>query len=143
MKSAAVLAVTAFFAFGGGAFAGTIVSLDGYCDQITITQNGKALVGGLETDENGRCETFLGGGVVGKVRGVVGKQAIIGGVINSSPGAVYTFTFSEPLVTGGTWASFVTTDGVTETPLATGTYTVTGAASATPATSKRVTDTRR
>jgi hypothetical protein len=72
----------------------------------------------------------------------LGRQAVIGGIINSGPGTAYTFTFSWPPTTGGAWALFSTTDGATENLLRSGTYTVAGAASVKPAGAKRVGDIR-
>jgi hypothetical protein len=43
-----------------------------------------------------------------------------------APGVQFVFQVSYPLVTGGTWALYGTTDGVTVAELEAGTYTVEG-----------------
>jgi hypothetical protein len=110
----------------GAAQAGTTqISLSGRCDSIAITLQSNTLAAAVETDPDGRCETFLAGGRIGRIKDL-GRAADVSGVINGSASPIYTLDVQLPLVTGGAWQLYQTSDGVHLTPAGGGTYTVTG-----------------
>jgi len=122
----ASLALAALVALSGAAEAKTktaTVSLDGHCDVLTLRID-KSVVAG--TDDPG-CATGFGGGFIGKAKGF--GNAIVAGVqFSGQPGAQVVIRLAYPLVTGGNWDLYATTDGVTMTELESGTYTVEGTA---------------
>lgn len=109
----------------------TQISLDGRCDSIAITLQSKTYAAAVETDDNGRCETFLAGGRIGRVNNL-GRAADVSGVINGVASAIYTLDVQLPLVTGAAWQLYQTTDGVHLIPVGSGTYTVTGPGASSP-----------
>ena len=122
----ASLALAAFVALSGAAEAKTkteVVSLDGHCDVLTLRIN-KSVVAGTD-DPN--CATGFGGGFIGKVKGF-GNAVVAGVQFSGEPGAQVVIRVAYPLVTGGNWNLYATTDGVTMTKLESGTYTVEGTA---------------
>ncbi len=126
MKAYLALAAAAFLAMGGTASAKSntyVISLDGHCDVITL-QIDKTLVAGAD-DPN--CATEYGGGMIGKVKGI-GKTIVAGVQSPSAPGFQFVIQISYPLVSGGAWNLYATTDGATITQIESGTYTVEGAA---------------
>ena len=122
----ASLALVALVALSGAAQAKTkteMVSLDGHCDVLTLRID-KGVVAGTD-DPN--CATGFGGGFIGKVKGF--GNAIVAGVqFSQQPGAQVVLRLAYPLVTGGNWDLYATTDGVTMTELESGTYTLEGTA---------------
>jgi hypothetical protein len=142
MKKTALLAAAAVFAFAGQADAAktTSISLDGMCNVFAITtQDTARLAAALETDPDGRCQTFLGEGRVAGTKDL-GRIVDIGGVFNGSPSPVFTIDVQFPFVTGGAWHEYETTDGVHMQFLTSGTYTVVGPAAVLRQTGKRLTD---
>ena len=122
-----LLAASAWLALAGTAnasTASTTISIDEFCDVMTITVQDKKLAAALETDDNGRCETFMGEGQVAKAK-VLGRVADVSGNYNFNSAGVATLDLQYPLVTGGAWNLYVTTDGVNMQFVASGTYTVT------------------
>ena len=142
MKKSALLAAVAVFAFAGQADAAktTSISLDGTCNVFAITtQDSGHLAAALETDPDGRCQTFLGEGRVAGTKDL-GRIVDIGGNFDGSPSAVFTIDIQFPFVTGGAWHEYKTTDGVHMQFLTSGTYTVVGPAAVLRQTGKRLTD---
>ncbi len=126
MKTYLALAAAALVAMGGTASAKSktaVISLDGFCDVITLQIN-KSLIAGAD-DPN--CNTEYGGGMIGKVKGF-GNSIVAGVQSPNAPGYQFVIQLSYPLVTGGAWSVFVTQDGVTIQPFESGTYTVEGSA---------------
>jgi hypothetical protein len=126
MKTSLALAAGVLLAFTSVAYAKTkteIISLDGHCDVITIHIS-KSLIAGADDPA---CSAQFGGGLIGKVKGF--GNAIVAGVQSpAAPGVQFVLQISYPLITGGTWNLYDTTDGVTLSQIETGTYSVSGAA---------------
>jgi len=118
--SKAKLALASFLvlAFTGAASAKDI-SFDGYCDGMAITVSGNFVVA-----------KSIGGCAKGHVNeGVRGKVGSLGDLILSSTNidsatTAETYVIQYPLRTGNSFAVYITTDGVTQTTLSTGTYTL-------------------
>ena len=126
MRNLGILTISAVVGLLGTAHAGTTeISLDGRCDSIAITLQSHTFAAAVETDPDGRCETFLAGGRIGRVLNL-GRAADVSGVVNGSASPIYTLDVQVPLVTGGAWQLYQTSDGVHLTPIGSGTYTVTG-----------------
>lgn len=129
MTKTSLIAASALLLLAGQADArtrSTIISLDGMCDVVTVTVADKDLAAALETDEDGRCETFLGGGRIAKTKDGA-HIADIGGVLNSVASAAFTLDIQYPMVTGGSWQLYRTGDGIHMQLLLEGTFTVVGA----------------
>jgi hypothetical protein len=133
MKSLAIVAAAAIvIGMSGTAMARTKttqIQLDGECDAITINVTDKVSVTGNEGDA---CSKLFGAGFVAKVRGADTMQIVAGAQTPMAPGAQFVFVAQYPLVTGGSWALYVTTDGQTMSLNNSGTYTVVGAAQVGP-----------
>lgn len=133
MKSLAIVAAAAIvIGMSGTAMAKTKttqIQLDGECDAITVNVTDKVSVTGNEGDA---CSKLFGAGFVAKVRGADTMQIVAGAQTPMAPGAQFVFVAQYPLVTGGTWALYVTSDGQTMSLNNSGTYTVIGAAQAGP-----------
>ncbi len=126
MKTYLALAAAALVAMGGTASAKSktaVISLDGFCDVITLQIN-KSLIAGAD-DPN--CNTEYGGGMIETVKGF-GNSIVAGLQTPNSPGHQYVVQISYPLVSGGAWTAYSTTDGVTLSFFNSGTYTVKGSA---------------
>lgn len=98
------------------------ISFDGFCDTMQVTvfpwhQAGTALT-------NPDCESGIGAGMEGMVKGAQwpGKTLTIGE--NGNVPGVFLWNIQYPLVTGGGWSVYSTTDGVNFTYESSGTYTV-------------------
>jgi hypothetical protein len=142
MGKTALLAAAAVFAFAGQADAAQTanVSLDALCNVFTITtQDAGHLAAAIETDPDGRCETFLGEGRVARTKDL-GRIADVSGNFNSNASAVFTIDVQFPFVTGGAWQEYETTDGVHMQFVTSGTYTVLGPSAVLRQTGKRLTD---
>jgi hypothetical protein len=130
MKTLLVLGAAALLALPSVASARTkttTVSFDGYCDVVTIKVTG-ALVAGQDS-----CAGGFGGGLLVKHAGSAGRSVVAGVQFSVYPGYQFVLQLSYPLVTGGTWTMYATTDGTTLSPFEGGTYTVqSGGASNTP-----------
>jgi hypothetical protein len=96
----------------------TIIAFDGYCDVVTINVTG-GLVAGKDS-----CASGFGGGLITKDAGESGKAIVAGVQFPPEPGYQFVLKLSYPLVTGGTWSLYVTTDGMTLNPYEAGTYTI-------------------
>jgi hypothetical protein len=93
----------------------------------------------VETDPDGNCSTFLGGGSIARLKGL-GRVAQIGGNFSSNASLVFVVDFQYPFVTGGSWHMYATSDGSVMQTITSGIYTVvTGAPSAGKAT-RRMSD---
>jgi len=90
-----------------------------FCVVATVKVKGVAVT----ANENDSCQTYIGEGFVGTVKGP-GKVAIIGGQSNKYPGDEITIILQYPFVTGGAYTVYETSDGVTMNELGSGTYTV-------------------
>jgi hypothetical protein len=128
---AAILAVALLASAGvSGAIAGnaagtktTDISFDGYCDGMHITVFSWHQAGTAETG----CASRIGAGMEGKVKGAPwgGKTLTIGENPDVS-GEIYLWNIQYPLVSGGGWELFSTTDGVNFNIINSGSYTITG-----------------
>jgi len=111
------------------------IRLDGYCNVYSITMSqGTAWVQDTPT-----CSGNYGGGVVGSAKGF-GKSLDLALQSASSPGVQLFLVVSYPLVTGGTFKLYQTTDGNSFVDEVDGTYTLdaspeNGPAGGTPVTS--------
>ncbi|HTU00140.1 MAG TPA: hypothetical protein VMF58_18975 [Rhizomicrobium sp.] len=101
------------------ASAATHIALDGYCNNYAIRHGEFNHYAIKDTG----CSAGFGGGLLGSIKGV-GKQLILALQDPSSNHTQFEFIFSYPLVTGGSWELYDSTDGVTFNALAGGTYTV-------------------
>src|SRR6185437_10978669 len=125
MKKILILAAAALVATAGSAFAKgtTTISLDNFCDVLTIKGN-KILKTALTMVEQSQdCEGLYGAGFVGKVK-TFGNVVSIGLRGGSIPDAEYVMEISYPFVTGSSFILYGTEDGVNLTAFAGGTYTV-------------------
>ena len=107
----------------------TLIQLNGiFCDVYSITAWRDPVFGGKidlavnETDPESTCETFIGQGIVAKIGQT--KSASFTGVFNEDPSTIFTYVVTYPLVTGGQWVLYYTTDGVRMKELVQGTYNV-------------------
>lgn len=123
MKKILVLAAASLLALGGTAVAKTktyTISLGGaFCVVANVNVTGQQLA----ANENDNCQTFIGGGFVGKVKRT-GKQAIIGGFSSAIPGAEIVISLDYPFVSGGKYTVYGTSDGQTLNTVGSGNYTV-------------------
>jgi hypothetical protein len=126
MKKALALATFFFVAATGTACArgATTISLNDFCDVLTITPNAVLKTALVATDDP-NCENLIGAGFIGKIK-VLGKSAVIG--MHNPAGAAEQFIFriDYPFGTGGSWVLYGTQDGVNLTAFAGDTYTVNG-----------------
>jgi hypothetical protein len=105
------------------------ISFDGFCDGAHLTIRGdniwladKVSVAELPT---GCVEgDGVGEGFKTKIKGIAGDTLQIGLNVIGAPGLEFTYLIEYPLVEGGAWSNFFTADGVTVTPLFTGTYSL-------------------
>ncbi len=126
MKTYLALTAAALVAMGGTASAKTqktVITLDGYCDVITLRID-NALVAAADAP---KCTTEYGAGMIETVKGF-GNSIVAGLQTPNSPGHQYVVQISYPLVSGGAWTAYSTTDGVTLSFFNSGTYTVKGSA---------------
>lgn len=100
----------------------TTISIDGFCDELTVTVN-KTTAAAISVPD--ACESILGGGVIGKVKGV-GQSANAGVIIGGDGTTLYVAQLSYPFTTGGTITLYYTPDGTNLNLLYTTTYTVEG-----------------
>jgi hypothetical protein len=124
VKTSLALAAATLVAIAAPAAAKTsVISLNGHCDVITL-QIKQSLVAGM--DDPG-CSPQYGGGMIGKVKNFGG--AIVAGILSpNTPDVQYVIQIAYPLVTGGAWTLYSTSDGVSIKKLNSGTYTVEGTA---------------
>lgn len=124
LKALLVAGALALLASTGAAEAKTkttTISFDGYCDVVTLKVTGTFVAG------KDSCAGGFGGGMVAKVAGF--GNAIVAGVqFTPYPGYQFVLELSYPLVSGGTWNLYYTTDGKTLNAFESGTYSVSGAA---------------
>jgi hypothetical protein len=112
-----------------------VVQIDGTCDTITLTNN-KALVlyatthivGCVAGKQTPSSNPIPGVGIVVK-RNPGSSQARDLAVTDTQPDGsglpvAYITKLEYPLVTGGAWTAYATSDGKTIAPVAVGTYTV-------------------
>jgi hypothetical protein len=126
MKKICALTIAALLATSGAALAkskATTISLDGYCDVLSI-QNNKVLKTALTATDDPNCEALFGAGFAGKIK-KIGNSAILGMHI-SGTAEEFVFRIDYPFVTGGSWVLYGTQDGVNLTAFAGNTYTVNG-----------------
>ncbi|HEY4115862.1 MAG TPA: hypothetical protein VGM17_17535 [Rhizomicrobium sp.] len=129
MKTLVILGAAALLALPSVASARTkttVVSFDGYCDVVTIKVTG-SLVAGQDS-----CAGGFGGGMVVKQLGGQGKSIVAGVQFPVYAGYQFVLQLSYPLVTGGTWTMYATTDGTELDPFEAGTYTVQNGPSSAP-----------
>jgi hypothetical protein len=108
---------------GALAKGGTTISLNGFCDVLTIHHN-KVLKTALAATDDPNCEALYGAGFVGKVK-VLGNSAVIGMHV-AGAAEEFVFRIDYPFVTGGSWVLYGTQDGVNLMAFAGDTYTVNG-----------------
>jgi hypothetical protein len=122
-----LLTAAALLALAVPASAKTVsISFDGFCDgmKITIDKTEQTAV----ESANG-CDKGMGygAGTIGKIKNsffLEGKRLTLGVRKDGSPNQ-FLYVLSYPLVTGGNWISYYTTDGKTLIQNDTGLYTVT------------------
>lgn len=104
------------------------ISFDGFCDGLDIVVN-TADRTALETANGCDQGVGFGAGTIGKIKNR-GNAITFGVNLSAKGGAAYQYIFivDYPVVTGGKWSEFYTTDGKTLQGKFTGTYTVTGGA---------------
>ena len=126
MKKICAGALVTLLATTGTALADgkTTISLDGYCDVLSIAKN-KVLKTALTATDDPNCEALFGAGFVGDVK-KIGNSAIIGMHVSGAQ-EEFVFRIDYPFVTGGSWVLYGTQDGVNLTAFAGDTYTVDGA----------------
>jgi hypothetical protein len=126
MKLSLILAASVLVALSGGASAKSkteTISLNGHCDVLTLNID-KSVVAGTDDPD---CAQGFGGGFIGKIKGF--GNAIVAGVqFSGEPGEQVVIRVQYPLVTGGDWDLWGTSNGATLTKLESGTYTVEGTA---------------
>ncbi|MEI9932113.1 MAG: hypothetical protein WDM89_16615 [Rhizomicrobium sp.] len=123
---ASAMALTTVCA-GSVAMAKTVsISFDGLCDGFDIIVNTYDNTA-LETGNGCDLGANFGAGTIGKIH-VRGKTITFGVNISAKGGAGYQYIYvvDYPLVTGGRWTNFYTTDGQTMGRMGGGTYTVGG-----------------
>ena len=115
------LMVTASGALAGGTHSYSISLSSPFCVTANVNVTGQKVT----ANENDGCQTYIGGGFIGRVKGA-GTQAIVGGISSQAPlqGKVLVIHLDYPFVTGGKYAVYVTGDGVALNALGSGTYTV-------------------
>jgi hypothetical protein len=126
MKRIFGFTLAALVATSGSGFAkdnGTTISLNDFCDVLTIKHNA-VLKTALTATDDPNCEAFFGAGFVGKIK-KIGNSAVIG-VHVSGAAEEFIFRIDYPFVTGGSWVLYGTQDGVNLTAFAGDTYTVDG-----------------
>lgn len=124
MKSIITVAAAAIIACSSGAAAAKtkmyVISLGGkFCVSANVNVNGVSVT----ANESDSCQTYIGEGFVGVVKGA-GKVAIIGGQSSQYPSTEITIRLQYPFVTGGAYTVYDTSDGVTMNELGSGNYTV-------------------
>jgi hypothetical protein len=125
-RTATVVAAALPLLISGAAhakFKSTSISIDNFCDVYTVSVQDKTLAAAVETDPDGTCNTFLGGGSIAKLKGL-GRVAQIGGNFSSNASLVFVVDFQYPFVTGGAWNMYATSDGSVMQTITSGTYTV-------------------
>jgi len=106
----------------------TNISLDGYCDVLTLTVFPWHQAG--EYDESCDGINAIGSGMEGKVTGVSPRDLTIGETYFGDLYATYLWNIQFPLASGNTWSIFRSTDGVNFSITNSGTYTIVNAAAA-------------
>jgi hypothetical protein len=122
MKKILVLGALALLASTGAGLAhGKVydISLDGYCNIYHIQITG-VLAAAQDTPS---CSGNFGGGLLATVKGF-GKSVDIALQDQSNPGVQLMLELSYPLVTGGTFHLYQTTNGITFTDALDGTYSI-------------------
>jgi len=141
MKASLALAAAVLVATAGPVLAKSkteTISLNGHCDVLTLHINKQQVAGTDDPD----CAQGFGGGWIGKVKGF--GNAIVAGVqFSEFPGEQLVFRVQYPLMTGGAWDLYATSDGSSMTKLESGTYTVEGTAERGPRGSTSVVRTLR
>ncbi len=111
---------------GSAAMAETIVSIsfDGLCDGMDISAN-KFNRTALETGNGCDLGANFGAGTIAVIKGR-GKVITFAVNLSGKGGSAYQYVYivDYPLVTGGSWTNFYTTDGKTMGKMGGGTYTV-------------------
>jgi hypothetical protein len=100
----------------------TYISLDGYCDVLTLTVFAWHQAGEYDTSCDGI--NAVGSGMEGLVTGVSPKDLTIGETYFGDTGSSYLWNIQYPLATGSTWSIYKTTDGINFTYVNSGTYTI-------------------
>lgn len=103
----------------------TTISLDSFCDVLTITQNKLVKTAFVLKEDSTDCENFFGAGFSGKVK-VLGHQIVIGLRGGTLQDEEYVMAIDYPFVTGGSFTIYGTSDGVNLSGFAHETYTVNG-----------------
>lgn len=123
MRRILILATAVTIAATGAAIAKSktyVIALGGkFCVTANVNVKGVAVT----ANESDSCQTYIGEGFVGKVKGA-GTVAIIGGQSSAYPSTEITITLKYPFATGGAYTVYGTTDGMTMVQLGSGTYTV-------------------
>jgi opacity protein-like surface antigen len=125
MKRLLLPAALAMLCASGAAMAQTVsISFDGLCDgmDIILDKSGRTA---LETGNGCDVGAHFGAGTIGKIR-ARGNTVTFGVNLGGKGGSAYQYIYviDYPFVTGGCWTNFYTTDGLTRSVVAVGTYTV-------------------
>lgn len=118
MRKSLFLGALALVASTAAASAATVVSLDGFCNVYSIRNSH----GVLSIKDTG-CSQGFGTGLLGSIH-ADGKNEIFGLQDPASAHTQFVFKFSYPLMTGGTWSLYDTTDGVHSNLINSGNYTL-------------------
>jgi len=104
------------------------ISFDGLCDGMDISPN-KTNHTALSIGNGCDVGANFGIGTIGKTRDRGHVITLAVNLSGKGGGAYqYVYVIDYPLVTGGHWSNFYTTDGLTMSRISTGTYTVGGTA---------------
>jgi hypothetical protein len=127
MKKSLMLAVALLALPAGAAQAAktTTISLDSFCDVLTITQNKLVKTAFVLKEDSTDCENLFGAGFSGRVRNL-GHQLVIGLRGGTLADEEYVMAIDYPFVTGGRFIIYGTGDGSTLTGFSGSTYTVNG-----------------
>ncbi len=132
LASRLAMAAAVTLVSAGGAMASTAtISLDGYCDVLTFTlsqdsNTGKNTIAAMS--EPSSCTADLMAGFEVKIPGYKNKWVSVGGPRFGDGTDAWGFLVQYPFKTGGAWGLYESTDGVNNTLIASGTYTVSGGA---------------
>ena len=122
MKSATLslaFAAAMLTSTGGAMAASHTISLDTFCDQLSFTYGTSTAA---MVEQSGTCTADFMTGFVVKTKGFAGKWLYVGGP-RFADGTAWGFLVSLPITTGGSWGLYHSTDGVSVSLAASGTYT--------------------
>jgi len=122
LATAAVIMVASNGSAAKGTTKTTYIQLDGYCDVFTLTVFPWHQAGEWDSACDG--VDAVGSGMEGKVTGVSPKDLTIGETYFGDTSSTYLWNIEYPLITGGTWSIYKSSDGVNFSYFNGGTYTI-------------------